>query len=361
MKTIVVKSPNFTQRIIIGRNLNETIGVFFKKDKYNKKILIYEDEPMIRDTETYKIFNNTNYIRIKIPASLIKKDLDSVEKILHKVFHFSVNRKSCFIILGGGTLGDLGGFISSVYMRGIDMVYIPTTFMSQCDTIIGKVAINFFDQKNLLGSFFSPKYTFCDFDFLDTLNDYQIASGLVEVWKHSIVKSDYALWDKINAILKNGDLRKACGLIYPSLTIKKHYVTRDFLDLNNIHKALSLGHTTSNYLEKNNKIKHGEGVCNGILFAAFLSSRIKEIKNDKLSKIMGTFKLFSDIMITNREVEKMLKIKPFLKSLESDKINLNDSFSFVIPTTSGYKVEKDVSRDLIKGSLNDLKEFINGN
>lgn len=332
IKKIDILFPRKKQSIYIGNNLNDFIIKIIKSENYDQIIILI-------DKVVKKIFNkNIKKLKKQLLAQLLTysccltdKNYSSAEKIIKLLKNNYINRKSCLCVIGGGCLGDMAGFASSIYMRGIDMIYIPTTFMSQCDTIIGKVGVNLGDHKNLVGSFYSPKYTFCDFTYISSINHYQIINGLVEAWKHSILKNDSSLEGQIRKYLNISQKTELVNIISRSILIKKSFVGKDPFDLLGIHKLLSFGHTFSNYLEKNEKIKHGEGVLYGILFETFLSSELKKINNEKKNNILKMFLLFHKFINKDKEIIKMLNYKRFIDHISFDKINSHNKLNFIIP------------------------------
>jgi len=106
---------------------------------------------------------------ILVKSTEANKSIEFLNLCLERCVKANLNRNGCLIAIGGGIVGDVAGFLASVYMRGIDMVFIPTTLMSQGDTIINKVAISYKLLKNVVGSFYSPRITVCDTDFLQSL------------------------------------------------------------------------------------------------------------------------------------------------------------------------------------------------
>lgn len=196
--SITIRLPYITQKIFIGCDifdfaLREIIAM-----RYDKLIVVV-------DSNFYKLIKSNlercseNKIAdIIVISPVIKyKDFNACSEIIQKMVQAKMNRNCCLIAIGGGYVGDITGFVAANYMRGIDFVQIPTTVMSMSDAIIGKVAINFGGIKNLLGSFYSPRYTFCDINLLLTLNKKEIIFGLVEVWKHTLVVNDNSIARKI--------------------------------------------------------------------------------------------------------------------------------------------------------------------
>ena len=115
---------------------------------------------------------NTNYIAINLPEGEQEKKLSNVELIVSKMLEKNLDRSTVIIALGGGVIGDIAGFVASVYQRGIDFIQVPTTLLSQVDSSVGgKTGVNHFLGKNMIGSFYQPKAVVIDIKTLDTLNE----------------------------------------------------------------------------------------------------------------------------------------------------------------------------------------------
>lgn len=209
---INVKLPDQTQEIIIGSDLCEWVLKEISSRNYSRLIVFIDNNLANLYKDWFSRFKNIlapNDV-IFIEASEKSKSLEFLNSALEKCFSASINRKSCIIAIGGGIVGDIAGFFASVYMRGIDFIFIPTTLMAQADTIIYKVAISYKMLKNIVGSFCSPVLTICDVDFLQTLPKREISLGLSEIIKHALIKSpsfmkylenslhaDLSRWEKI--------------------------------------------------------------------------------------------------------------------------------------------------------------------
>ncbi|MEK7635741.1 MAG: hypothetical protein AAB405_01465 [Patescibacteria group bacterium] len=258
---IDVKLPDQKQEIIIGSDLKEWIlKEVSSREYFNIIIFIDKNFASIHRDWLLRIKNvlSPNDI-IFIEASEKSKSLEFLNSVLERCFKFGVNRRSCIIAIGGGIVGDIVGFFASVYMRGIDFIFIPTTLMAQADTIIYKVAISYKLLKNLVGSFYSPVLTICDIDFLQTLPKSEIALGLSEVIKHALIDSPLFLrYLKKNLHPELTDWKEYPWkeIIYKSLIVKSKLVTKDPFDKNEFHKGLSYGHTFANAFESLSKCQY---------------------------------------------------------------------------------------------------------
>ena len=165
---------------------------------YPSKIIIIVDE----NTEEHclpKIKKNIHhdFLSIKIPSGEKYKTLSTCQGLWQALIQNACDRETLIINLGGGVIGDMGGFVAGTYMRGVKFIQIPTTLLAQVDASVGgKLAIDHMAYKNIIGLFLEPTMVWVDTSFLDTLPDTQVRSGYAEVVKHALIRSK-ALWNKV--------------------------------------------------------------------------------------------------------------------------------------------------------------------
>lgn len=204
-----------------------------------------------------------------IPQGEGSKCLKVYGQVLQAMLEFGMDRRDLLVAVGGGVVGDLGGFCAASYMRGIDFVNCPTTTLSQIDSSIGgKTAIDLGSAKNIVGAFWQPKVVLIDPQTLATLPRRQYINGLAEAVKAGLI-ADPALFD----LFENGDVDKDIEtIIYRSLLVKKKIVEQDERE-SGARKALNFGHTIGHGIEavkgvrgrRTNGLYHGECVALGML------------------------------------------------------------------------------------------------
>ncbi|WP_294538905.1 3-dehydroquinate synthase [uncultured Gemmiger sp.] len=204
-----------------------------------------------------------------IPQGEGSKCLKVYGQVLTAMLEFGMDRKDLLVAVGGGVVGDLGGFCAASYMRGIDFVNCPTTTLSQIDSSIGgKTAIDLGSAKNIVGAFWQPQVVLVDPDTLTTLPRRQYINGLAEAVKAGLI-ADPELFD----VFEHGDVDKDIEtIIYRSLLVKKKIVEQDERE-SGARKALNFGHTIGHGIEavkgvrgrRTNGLYHGECVALGML------------------------------------------------------------------------------------------------
>lgn len=192
------------------------------------------------------------------------KSLKVYEEVEKALLAFKMSRKDLLIALGGGVIGDLGGFVAATYMRGIDFIAFPTTTLAQIDSSIGgKVALNLGEVKNIIGNFYHPKLVLIDFTTLQTLPHRQVINGLVEAIKAGLIHDP-----TIFEMFEDGWEKHLEAIIYRSLLMKKWVVEADECE-HGIRKTLNFGHTIGHGIEAYyhlDKYYHGECVAMGMLY-----------------------------------------------------------------------------------------------
>jgi len=235
----------------------------------------------------------TRIVRHDIPASEEGKNWDEFSRTCAALLeHFpDAGAAPLVILLGGGVVGDLGGFAAAVYRRGIPFVQVPTTLLSAVDSSVGgKVAVNFGGVKNIMGSFSQPRLVFCDLAALRTLSPRELRSGTAEVIKYGVV-CDASLFEA----LQGDSLEKLLALDADTLVevvarcvqLKANVVQKDELDKLGIRNVLNFGHTIGHALElsAHYALTHGEAISIGMVAATKLAIRLGICGQDLLGQL----------------------------------------------------------------------------
>ncbi|HXN96363.1 MAG TPA: 3-dehydroquinate synthase [Candidatus Acidoferrales bacterium] len=220
------------------------------------------------------------------------KNLRSVEQITRSLCRAGADRQSLVVAVGGGVVGDVTGFAAAVFLRGVKLVHIPTTLVSQVDSSIGgKTGVNLPEGKNLVGSFYPPQLVLTDPELLRTLSDREFRGGLAEVIKHAIIADAemFAILEKnMDKVLRRD--RQALGFLIPrNVEIKARVVSRDEREAG-LREILNFGHTFAHALEsvtKYRRYRHGEAVAWGMIAAAFLGHELGLTRADDVSRIVA--------------------------------------------------------------------------
>ena len=262
--------------IIIERGALNKIGAYLD---LNRKVLILTDSGVPSEYSKTVLSNCKEGYIYTIPQGESSKNIDTYRGILSFMVQKSFTRTDCIVCVGGGVVGDLGGFVASTYMRGIDFYNVPTTLLSQVDSSIGgKVAIDFDGVKNIVGAFYQPQGVVIDSDTLKTLDKRQVNAGLCEAIKMAIT-CDLELFEFIE---KSSSFENDIDeIIKRALQIKKAVVEKDPTE-KGLRRVLNFGHTVGHAKESIGELGsllHGECVAIGMLpmCKAEIRPRIKDI------------------------------------------------------------------------------------
>lgn len=264
--------------VFVGEGILTKLSKLINLNKYSSFFLI-TDESVERHWSK-KIEEIIPDIREKIilkPGEQ-SKNIINVQKIWQKLLLSGSDRKTLVINLGGGVIGDIGGFAASTYMRGIDFLQIPTTLLSQVDSSVGgKVGVNFLNVKNLIGTFDQPVGVICDINLLSTLPDKEFVSGFAEIIKHGIV-ADKKYFDFVTSKTpRSFNKKELVKIVTGSVKIKARIVEEDEKETGK-RKSINFGHTIGHAVEAlsrntNYPLCHGEAISIGLV----LESKISEI------------------------------------------------------------------------------------
>lgn len=284
------------------------------------------------------------------------KSIKTATSVINDLAGYDKKRKVFIIAFGGGVIGDLSGFVASIYKRGIPYVQIPTTLLAQVDSSIGgKTAIDLTEGKNLVGAFYQPRLVFSDVALLKSLNKRQICAGLSEVIKYALIKNHKLfayLEDNYNNILKNkeGALK---FIVERCSRIKAYIVAVDEREEKGIRTILNFGHTVGHAIEaacRYNKYNHGEAVALGMLAAARISLKLKLIDEKLLNRITGLVKAVGlPVKIKNVAFERIINAH------YRDKKFIGSKNRFVLITGIGRtKIVENIPIGIIKEALWEL-------
>lgn len=285
---------------------------------------------------------------ITIPAGEENKNLSTCQIVWENLTTLRADRHSMLLILGGGVLGDLGGFCAATYKRGIDFVLMPTTLLAQVDASVGgKLGIDFQNYKNHIGVFCNPVTTLICPNFLKSLPERELRSGFAEIIKHCLI-SDSGMWDMLRKkSLADQDWNI---LIRHSVAFKKMVVENDPKE-SGLRKILNFGHTVghaveSYFLDSGNRIFHGEAIAIGMHCESYIAWKKNLLSKDELDEISAYLKL------VYTQVDLPSVRKPILDLTSQDKKNKGNKILMALTKGIGQAVwDVEVNTGEIEDSL----------
>ncbi|MBO5327555.1 MAG: 3-dehydroquinate synthase [Clostridia bacterium] len=295
----VIKTAGGKSTIYCGEN---TFKRYAQKLTQGKNLFIITDSNVneIYGELTEKTFNGAP--KFVIPAGEKSKNQKTLFAILEKMIQSNITRSSTVIAFGGGVVGDIAGLAAALYMRGVNLIQIPTTLLSQVDSSVGgKTAVDFKGVKNVIGAFYQPKYVIIDPVFLKTLPKREIKCGLGEIIKYAALDKDI-----FNKLLLNENklfnLSFLEEITYFCVKFKADVVDKDERE-SGLRKCLNMGHTTGHAFELFYKKKsHGEFVLIGMYYELYIAARLgiiaheyKELLQKLIKKVVPNIPAYNDI------------------------------------------------------------------
>ncbi|MBQ7454085.1 MAG: 3-dehydroquinate synthase [Selenomonadaceae bacterium] len=287
--------------IIISENILRGVGYFIVVKKFTGKALIITQEKIF-DMHGKALTDGLDahgiaYEVVTVPDSETAKNLQEAEKIFTRAIEFGMDRKSVVIALGGGVVGDLGGFVAATFMRGVPLIQIPTTLLSQVDSSVGgKTAVNHTLGKNLIGAFHQPCAVFIDLNCLTTLPEREIKSGLGEVVKYGVISDEkfFAYLERNADKILQRDLETLTHVVKRSCELKAEVVSEDEHEAG-LRRILNFGHTMAHAIEEEThyeKFRHGEAVAIGMVGAARISRELGKTTAENVTRLENLLQRF---------------------------------------------------------------------
>lgn len=293
---------------------------------------------------------------IEFEAGEENKNIETCVQIWNVLTELGADRKSLVINLGGGVVTDLGGFVASTFKRGIDFIHIPTTLLSMVDASVGgKNGVDLGNLKNQIGVINVPLMVLIDTQYLETVPQIEMRSGLAEMLKHGLIY-DRAYWNQF-LDLAAIDYADFDALIYRSVEIKNEIVTQDPTE-KNIRKALNFGHTLghaieSYFLESTEKttLLHGEAIAVGMILESFIAMKKGLLTKEDYIEIKNCIQSIYDAIVFDEK-----DIDPILALLIHDKKNEYGTIQFALIEGIGrIKINQEVENELILKAFEDYK------
>jgi len=270
MESLQVNLKHKTYQVHIKRGITKELGKHLRAQCSGEKVAIITDKNVyhIYGKQVLQTLNSEGFEThvIAIEPGEKSKTLATLNDVFGELVRAKISRRDLILTLGGGVVGDLGGFAAATFLRGIPYVQVPTSLLAQVDSSIGgKVAVDLPYGKNLIGSFCHPDAVFIDPDVLETLDPREFNNGMAEVIKYSCIK-DRQLFEELMSFSKDELTDNIDRIIFKCLTIKKNVVEEDETDRGS-RMMLNFGHTLGHAIEKYfnySKYAHGEAVAIGM-------------------------------------------------------------------------------------------------
>jgi len=336
----------------------EKLNQHLKENKYSNLFIIADTNtnehclskflPLLETDLTIEI--------VEFEAGEINKNIETCIEIWKVLTELGADRKTLIINVGGGVVTDLGGFVASTFKRGVDFIHVPTTLLSMVDASVGgKNGVDLGNLKNQIGVINTPKMVIVDTQYLETVPQNEMRSGLAEMLKHGLI-FDKAYWESFLDV-KSINYDDLDELIHRSVEIKNIIVMQDPTE-KNIRKALNFGHTLGHaiegyFLENEAKttLLHGEAIAVGMILESYISWQKNLISKEEYDQIKTTLKsIYDDVVFEENDID------PILELLIHDKKNEYGTIQFALIEGIGkIKINQSVENELILKAFEDYK------
>jgi 3-dehydroquinate synthase len=361
IKVNLEKKPSTSYELYLGENILDRMGLVITKNNWASRYIMVTDSN-VSALHGERVQASLKEMGLKVepiefPAGEASKNIQTTFSIIHRMIELGADRTSGLIALGGGVVGDITGFIASIYMRGIPYLQVPTTLLAQVDSSIGgKTGIDLPHGKNILGTFYQPKGVFIDLSFLKTLAPREFENGLAEVVKCGIIDDPelLSLLETEAEAIRNRDMILLEEIIARACRIKKGIVEMDEME-KGLRRVLNFGHTLGHAIEAESgySVSHGEAVSMGMAAAAFISDRLKYLALEDRERIQS---LIRRIGLTDR-IPHSLSTDGIQSRIKRDKKKEGDIVRFVLLKKIGVPfVNGGVPDALVRETIEALKE-----
>jgi 3-dehydroquinate synthase len=338
----------------VGRGTRHRVGIRANEHSAGDAVLVFDggdDRQWPADAIADLTLAGKPPIEVKLPGDEASKNIASVERVWDTALEAEIDRRGIVIGVGGGVIGDLTGFAASTLLRGVALGQIPTTLLAMVDSSVGgKTGFNRPRGKNLVGTFYQPKFVLCDVETLSTLPSEERIAGLAEVVKSAWLDSEesVAMLERDAEALMAGDAEATIRAVRMSILLKSRIVHEDERESGR-RMLLNLGHTVGHGLEAAGDyrdIRHGEGVALGMIAAMRVADRLgrgRREETERLTQLLASLGLPTDL-------DQRLNTR-VLDFIGSDKKRRGDRIYFIIPRVPGKTEIELVGLDEVRGAL----------
>jgi 3-dehydroquinate synthase len=356
-RRVTVSLPNRSYDVVIGAGILEQVGELLRQIDLNRPVAVVTDERVER-IYGHKLIGALAASGFSASLHIVSggepaKSFATAEEVCESLARAGVDRSSLILALGGGVIGDLAGFVASIFARGVPYVQVPTTVMAQVDSSVGgKTAINLTAGKNLVGSFHQPALVVVDTDTLSTLGARERNEGFAEIVKYGVIADPSLLHE-----LRDVTSQPLIGIIERCVQIKADIVAADEREESGKRALLNFGHTIGHAIESAagyGKLLHGEAISLGMRAASWLSTRYAALPIEDHQRLINLLKelslpvVLSDEIATTAVMERVFTDKKFHRG----------QIRFVLTSKFGSAfVSEKITRADLESAVESLREL----
>lgn len=361
MLSVPVATPSRTYEVLIGSGLLGRAAEALGKILGNRRVFIVTVPPVRRRWAKVLL---KSLAGASIKAEVLEmsdgersKRLVTLEKLADKLIKHGADRDVTLIALGGGVVCDVTGFLASIYMRGVDVIQVPTTVLAQVDAAIGgKTGVNLVSGKNLLGTFHQPRAVLIDPSVLETLPSREYHAGLYESLKCGIIGDPglFRVFEEKRRELLDRDPAVVEKVILDSVRLKAAVVSADERE-GGSRQVLNLGHTIGHALEAETgytKLLHGEAVAWGMIAATHIALSTGKLDSVTAGRITNAILGFGRLPRMNWQSQNIIK------RLSSDKKTRRGLVHFILPREIGrVEITSDVPESIVRAAVDEIRKL----
>ena len=361
MISVPVSTPSRSYEVLIGSGLLACSGELLAKILENRRAFVVTVPPVRRRWARVLLkslsASGIEAILLEMPDGERAKRLTTLEKLAEKLVKQGADRGVTLIALGGGVVCDVTGFLASIYMRGVDVIQVPTTVLAQVDAAIGgKTGVNLVSGKNLLGTFHQPRTVLVDPTVVVTLPSREYRAGLYESLKSGIIGDPglFKLFEDRRREILDRDPVVVEKVIADSIRLKASVVSADERE-GGLRQVLNLGHTIGHALEAETgytQLLHGEAVAWGMIAATHIA-----LSTGKLDSVTAG-RISNSILAFGRLPRMQVKTASILKRLRSDKKTRQGVVHFILPREIGkVEITSDVPEAVVRSAVDEIRKL----
>jgi 3-dehydroquinate synthase len=361
MISVPVATPSRSYEVLIGSGLLARAGDSLGKFLENRRAFVVTVRPVRRRwakvlTKSL-VASGIETELLEMPDGERSKRLATLEKLADQLVKLGADRGVTLIALGGGVVGDVTGFLASIYMRGVDVIQVPTTVLAQVDAAIGgKTAVNLVSGKNLLGTFHQPRVVLVDPIVLETLPSREYCAGLYESLKCGIIGDPglFRLFEDQRREILNRDPVVVEKVIGDSVRLKASVVSADERE-GGLRQVLNLGHTIGHALEAETRyaqLLHGEAVAWGMIAATHIALSTGKLDSVTAGRILNAVLGFGKLPRMKWQTANIVK------RLRSDKKTKQGIVHFILPREIGkVEITSDVPEAIVRSAVDEIRKL----
>ena len=361
MISVPVATPSRSYEVLIGSGLLSRAGDYLGKILESRRAFVVTVPPVrwrwARVLMKSLSASGIETVLLEMPDGERSKRLATLEKLAEKLIKQGADRGITLIALGGGVVCDVTGFLASIYMRGVDVIQVPTTVLAQVDAAIGgKTGVNLVSGKNLLGTFHQPRVVLIDTAVLETLPSREYRAGLYESLKCGIIGDPglFRLFEDRRREILDRDPVALEKVIADSVRLKAAVVSADERE-GGLRQVLNFGHTIGHALEAETRytqLLHGEAVGWGMIAATHIA-----LSTGKLDSVTAG-RITNSVLGFGRLPRMKLQTASILKRLRSDKKTRQGVVHFILPREIGkVEITSDVPEAIVKSAIDEIRKL----